>query len=214
MKVGYRTNKVTTMCRLCYNRGIGTHNNTQPTSFVDSTRIGVAVLSGFSILWAVAVLSFSSFTTLQGTALFSATVLFAVTLNVIAARRRFKPVDDIELPYNAATRQRIFIITNVVQAILFSVTISVCLAFALFAYIPLIGAIIVGLHFIPLAKIFAERSFLIVGLVMTLAGAIGLALALIDTLTAHTAVAYVGSANIVTLLSAAYVQIHLYGNRK
>lgn len=145
----------------------------RPESLVDSSRLGVVILSAFAVVWAVAAVALSSVSLTITVAAAVAVVVAAITVNLVAASRHFLAVDEAQLAMGAQQRRTIFIAANVVQAVLFSVLISVCIALGELAYIPLIGAIIVGGHLLPIGLSFGETAFIAAGTLVALAGVVG-----------------------------------------
>lgn len=184
------------------------------TTLVDSTRLGVVILSGFSIVWLAVLVGFSSLDLIAKVAIAVLGLGLAVAAITSAFRSEFDDTTSLSsTPADAATRQKVFIITNIVQAVLFSIAISVCLALAAFNWIPAIGAVIVGLHFLPLAYIFREQAFFIVGTIMAVSGGVGLTLMETSSLNAQNIAASVGLISAAALLVAAFRLLRVYGSR-
>ncbi len=182
------------------------------TSFVESSRLGVLILSAFAVVWTVAAVGLSSLP--LGVSITAAviTVVAAVGLNVGAARRRFAPTDESLAPMTPQRRRTVFIVTNAAQAILFSVTISVCIALGEYAYIPILGSIIVGAHFIPIGLSFAERTFIVGGVVLMASGGLGLIAALAGWAAAPFVVGLVCLINTGALVALALLLIAMHGS--
>ena len=114
----------------------------------------------------------------------------------------------------AAQRRRVFVITNLAQAIIFSVALSVLIATGRVAWIPLVAALVVGLHFLPLARAFAEAAFGAAGLVLAALGGTGLGLVIAGAMTPEVAVAVTAVGSAVTLLATASVMLARHGDRE
>lgn len=173
----------------------------------------MVVLSGFAVVWAAALVGLSSLPWVVRVPCLVLAVLVAGFLNVVAGVRGFRPVEPSALPGDPARRRSVFAITNVVQAVLFSALISVGIATENLSLIPLGGSVIVGAHFWPLGRVFAERSFSVVGTAMVAVGLIGLTAVLTSIVTGPGAVGLVAAVNTVLLLAVAGRQVHRYGNQ-
>lgn len=186
----------------------------QPNPLVDSARLGVVILSAFALVWAVA----SALSSLPLPVTISATVIVlgsAIAVNLVAAGRQFASVDEEKPPPLSARRRRtVFIASNVVQAVLFSVLISVCLALDELAYIPLIGSIIVGGHLIPIGLSFAESAFVAGGGLLVVTGVIGIVTSATSLAGATLAAGVVSLANAVILIVLAGLQIRLHSRQQ
>ncbi|MEY9873895.1 hypothetical protein ABH931_003389 [Streptacidiphilus sp. MAP12-33] len=97
-------------------------------------------------------------------------LLVAVAL-VLAARRLPAPVDR-RLP--AAQRRR-FGQVNAVQWLLIAAIVAGCVLGGVPVLVMPLVAVVVGLHFIPLARVFAEPRMAATGAVLTALGLCGLA---------------------------------------
>lgn len=197
----------------------GTILTTQPSSsetssFVESSRVGVTILSAFALVWAIAAVTLSSLplpVTLVCTGLVLAA---ALTLIIVASSRTFTPTDEARSPIAERHRRTVFIASNIAQAMLFSALISVCIALNHLAYIPLVGSLIVGAHLIPIGLSFAEFNFVAGGGLLIVTGTAG-------TLTAWTSLAapastagVVSLANAAVLLGLAGLQVYLHSSPK
>lgn len=142
----------------------------------DNTRLGITVLCLFGVAWTLVLIPLSSASTPVALTIMAIAVLWAGSLLLASRQRDFTPTEQTSAdaaPLNAAQRQRVFVITNVAQAVVFSVVISICIATARVEWIPLFAALFVGLHFIPLAWAFAELSFGWAGAALTILGGLG-----------------------------------------
>lgn len=184
----------------------------QPNGIVDSSRLGVIILTAFALVWVIAAMALSSVPFALSIAAAVVVVVATITINVVAASRHFAPVDEAELPLAPRQRRTVFVATNIIQAVLFSVLISVCIALNELAYIPLLGSVIVGGHLIPIGLSFGEVTFIVGGglLVLTGGGGIVASSMLFTTSTFSTGV--VSLTNAVVLVALAGVQIRLYSN--
>lgn len=180
----------------------------------DSTRVGITVLCLFGVAWTVVLLPLSSASTPVAIAAMGVAVLWAGTLLVGSRRRDFTAAEAAEAAASELTpaqRQRVFIITNVVQAVVFSVAISICIATDRVGWIPLIAALVVGLHFIPLARAFGEISFRWAGAVLAVVGAGGIMLVMTNAATLAAAVTLTSVGSSITLLAAATALLKRHG---
>lgn len=185
----------------------------QPNKIVDSARIGVIILTGFSLVWIIAALTLSSLPLSITLATAVIVGIGAVIVLAFAASTRFAAVDETTTPMEPARRRKIFISTNIVQAILFSVLISVCIALNQLAYIPLIGSIIVGAHLISIGLSFAEQTFVIGGGLMVVTGIAGTIASVTALTTPSFATGAVSLINAIVLVGLAGLQIHIYGKQ-
>lgn len=184
------------------------------TSFVDSSRLGVIVLCSFAAVWVFAAVGLSSIRpgVTIGAAL--AVLVGAGAVVVASARRTYAPLDEAASPLDPARRRTVFIAANVVQAVLFSVLISVCIAIDALPFIALGGSLIVGAHLIPLGLSFAERTFVLGGVLLMITGTVGLAATATQLVTANLATGGVCLANAVTLVGLAALQVRRHGRHR
>lgn len=179
----------------------------------DNTRLGITVLCLFGVAWTLVLIPLSSASTPVALTIMAIAVLWAGSLLLASRQRDFTPTEQTSAdaaPLNAAQRQRVFVITNVAQAVVFSVVISICIATARVEWIPLFAALFVGLHFIPLAWAFAELSFGWAGAALTILGVLGLLLATVVT-TSEVAVTVTAAGSALTLLVTATVLLQQQG---
>lgn len=186
----------------------------QPHSFVDSSRLGVFILSAFAVVWVVAAVALSSVPLAITIAATVIVLVAAITVNLIAASRRFATVDEEKPAMSPRRRRTVFIASNIVQAVLFSVLISVCLALNELAYIPLIGALIVGGHLIPIGLSFGETAFIVGGALMVLTGIVGTLASSMPLTTPTFAAGVVSLTNAALLIVLAGLQIHLHSRQR
>src|SRR5699024_3012920 len=111
----------------------------QSNKFVDSSRLGVIILSIFALVWAIAAMVLSTVPLALTVPAAAMVFIAAAAIITIANSRRFVAVDEQQLPMAPRQRRTIFIAANIVQAILFSLMLSVCIALGDMAYIPLSG---------------------------------------------------------------------------
>src|SRR5699024_4048693 len=135
----------------------------QSNKFVDSSRLGVTILSIFALVWAIAAMVLSTVPLTLTVPAAALVFIAAAAIITIANSRRFVAVDEQQLPMAPRQRRTIFIAANIVQAILFSVLLSVSIALDELAYILLGGSVIVGLHLIPIGLSFGEKAFIVDG---------------------------------------------------
>lgn len=167
----------------------------------------------FGVAWTLVLIPLSSASTPVALTIMAIAVLWAGSLLLASRQRDFTPTEQTSAdaaPLNAAQRQRVFVITNVAQAVVFSVVISICIATARVEWIPLFAALFVGLHFIPLAWAFAELSFGWAGAALTILGVLGLLLATVVT-TSEVAVTVTAAGSALTLLVTATVLLQQQG---
>lgn len=99
----------------------------------DNTRLGITVLCLFGVAWTLVLIPLSSASTPVALTIMAIAVLWAGSLLLASRQRDFTPTEQTSAdaaPLNAAQRQRVFVITNVAQAVVFSVVISICIATA------------------------------------------------------------------------------------
>lgn len=179
----------------------------------DNTRVGITVLCAFGVAWTLILIPLSALSTPLAVVTMGIALLWAGVLLVVARGRDFAVADAAEgSPLSAAQRRRAFVITNLAQAGIFSVAISICIATDRIGWIPLIAALVVGLHFVPLALAFGEAALGAAGIVLAVLGATGLVLALMGTVTVEVAVAITAVSATITLLTAATVLLARYGS--
>lgn len=97
----------------------------------------------------------------------------AVTLGLMLAARRFLP-SSAGGPFPAARRRR-FNQINGLQWLLIVAIAVVCARAALPVLIPPLVAIVVGLHFLPLAAVFEQPRLRVPAALLAAAGALGMA---------------------------------------
>lgn len=185
----------------------------QSSSFVDSSRGGVLVLTAFALVWAGAAVGLSSIPTAGTVAAAALVLLAAVAVNAVAVSRHFPPTGEADLPLDQHRRRTVYLATNIAQAVLFSVLISVCIALGELAYIPLIGSLIVGAHFVPLGLSFGELSYLAGGGLLILTGLAGIVVSTTPLTTAALATGVVSLTNAAVLISLAGLQVHLHSTQ-
>ncbi|WP_192498762.1 hypothetical protein [Ornithinimicrobium pratense] len=187
----------------------------EPVTVVDNTRVGITVLCAFGVAWTLILIPLSALSTPLAVVATGIAVLWAGVLWAVARGRDFAQADAaVGSELSAAQRRRVFVITNLAQAVIFSVAISICIATGRIGWVPLIAALVVGLHFLPLARVFAESIFGVAGLVLAVLGGTGLVLALMGAVTVEVAVAITAVAAAITLLTAATVLLARYGTRE
>lgn len=182
----------------------------QPSSFVESDRVGVVILSAFAVVWVAAAVGLSTVPLAVSIPVAVVIVGVAIAMNLAARARHFEATDDEISPVAERQRRIIFIASNGVQAVLFSVLISICIATDELAFIPLVGAIIVGAHFFPIGLSFKDRAFLVGGGLLVFTGAAGTAIATTSMSTPEFAAGIVCLINAVVLVSVAGFQVRLY----
>jgi hypothetical protein len=183
----------------------------------DDTRVGITVLSLFGLAWTVVLPFLSSASTPVAVAAMGAATLWAGGLLLACRRRDFTAAEAnaaAASELSASQRQRIFVITNVVQAVVFSVAISICIATGRVGWIPLIAALVVGVHFVPLARAFGEASFRWAGAVLAVLGGAGLLLVAVGTTTPEGAVTVTASGSAIALLATATALLGRHGRTK
>lgn len=194
---------------------ISSRDSEPATTVADSTVVGITVLCLFSVAWTVVLLPLSSASTLVALIAVGISILWAGCLALVCHRRSFSDADAATASdLSSSQRQRIFVVTNVAQAVVFSVAISVCIATARIELIPLIAALVVGAHFIPLAWAFNETAFRWAGAVLAALGGSGLVLTTIGATTPEESVTITAVGASVTLLTAASVLLQRHGHRK
>lgn len=193
---------------------VGASQSQEPGTLVDSTRVGITVLSLFGVAWTLILIPLSALSTPVAVVAMVVAVLWAGTLLVAARGRDFTVADTApDSDLSAAQRRRIFVVTNLAQAAIFSVAISVCIATERVGWVPLVAALVVGLHFLPLAGAFGEVSFGGAGLVLAVLGGAGLLLVVVGAVTPEVAVAGTAVAAAVTLLTTAALLLVRDGTR-
>ena len=182
----------------------------QSNKFVDSSRLGVIILSIFALVWAIAAMVLSTVPLTLTVPAAAMVFIAAAAIITIANSRRFVAVDEQQLPMAPRQRRTIFIAANIVQAILFSVLLSVCIALDELAYIPLGGSVIVGAHLIPIGLSFGEKAFMVGGSLLVLTGISGLVVSWVLFTTSAFASGVVSLLNALVLIGLAAVQLRLY----
>ena len=175
----------------------------QSNKFVDSSRLGVIILSIFALVWAIAAMVLSTVPLALTVPAAAMVFIAAAAIITIANSRRFVAVDEQQLPMAPRQRRTIFIAANIVQAILFSVLLSVCIALDELAYIPLGGSVIVGAHLTPI-------GLMVGGSLLVLTGISGLVVSWVLFTTSAFASGVVSLLNALVLIGLAAVQLRLY----
>jgi hypothetical protein len=184
------------------------------TVVADDTQVGITVLCLFGVAWTLVLIPLSSASTTAALAAMVAASLWAGGLLLACRRRDFTAAEAAGAAASdltAAQRQRVFVVTNVVQAVVFSVAISVCIATARVGWIPLVAALVVGVHFVPLARAFGEVSFRWAGAVLAVLGGSGLILVPAGTTTPRMAVTITAMGSSIALLAAATALLRRHG---
>ncbi|MFH8238374.1 hypothetical protein [Streptomyces sp. NPDC018321] len=102
----------------------------------------------------------------------------AVAVGLMLAARRVLPASA-GGPFPADRRRR-FLQINVVQWLLILITAQVCARAGAPVLIPPLIAIVVGLHFLPLAAVFEQPRLRVPAALLSAAGAAGVAVWLVD----------------------------------
>lgn len=192
-------------------------DNAPGTVAADNTQLGIVVLCVFGLAWTVVLLPLSSATTSVALVAMGLAGLWTIILMFASRRLDFTAAEETAAAAAGLTptqRQRIFVITNVVQAVVFSVTISICIAIGRIDWIPLLAALVVGLHFMPLAWAFVEISFRWAGAVLAILGGSGIVLVTVTSTTTATAVTGTAMGSAVTLLLTATALLKRHGRRR
>lgn len=180
----------------------------------DNTRLGITVLCLFGVAWTVVLLPLSSASTPVALTAIGLASLWVGSLLLACRRREFAAAEGAAAAasnLSAAQRQRIFVMTNVAQALVFSVAISICIATARVGWIPLIAALVVGVHFMPLARAFDEVSFGWAGALLAIFGGSGLVLVTVSVTTLEAAVTITAVGSSITLLTTATALLGHHG---
>ncbi|MGO1543735.1 MAG: hypothetical protein ACTHXA_05260 [Gulosibacter sp.] len=186
----------------------------EPNSFIESSRVGVMILSIFGLVWALAAVGLSNLPLLLTVSAAVIAALLTIVLNLVAASRQFNATDETKALVGTRRRRKVFIASNIAQAVLFSVLISVCLALNQLPYLALIGSIIVGAHLIPIGISFGERPFIAGGTLLVVTGCAGILAVVFELVSESTAAGVVSLVNAAVLLILAGLQIALYGRRR
>lgn len=187
------------------------------TVAADNTKLGIVVLCVFGLAWTVVLLPLSSASTPVALVAMGIAGLWTAILVFTCRRFDFTAAEETAAAaagLTATQRQRIFVITNVAQAVVFSVTISVCIAIGRIDWIPLLAALVVGLHFMPLAWALDELSFRWAGAVLAILGGSGVLLVAVTSTTPATAVTGTAMGSAVTLLITATALLKRHGRRR
>ncbi len=187
------------------------------TVAADNTQVGITVLCLFGMAWTLVLIPLASASTTVAMAAMGLAVLWAGGLLLACRRRDFTAAEAAEAAASdltAAQRQRVFVVTNVAQAVVFSVAISVCIATARIGWIPLVAALVVGVHFVPLARAFGEASFRWAGAVLAVLGGSGLTLITLGTMAPEVAVTVAAVGSSITLLATATALLRRHGRRR
>ncbi|MCC5947633.1 MAG: hypothetical protein JJT89_04180 [Nitriliruptoraceae bacterium] len=186
------------------------------TVAADNTQLGTTVLCLFGVAWTLVLIPLSSASTTVSLAAMGMACLWAGTLLLACRRRDFTAAEAAEAATSELTpaqRQRVFVITNVAQAVVFSVAISICIATARVSWVPLVAAFVVGVHFVPLAWAFGEIAFRWAGAVLAVLGGSGLILVTVNTATPEVAVTITAVGSAITLLATATALLSRHGRR-
>jgi hypothetical protein len=189
-------------------------NAPESVTMADNTRVGIAVLCAFGVAWTLILIPLSALSTPVALVAMGIAILWAGVLLAVVRGRDFAVADAaMGSKFSAAQRRRVFVVTNLAQAVVFSVAISICIATDRIGWVPLVAALVVGLHFLPLARVFGEAAFGAAGLVLAVLGGTGLVLVLMGAVTPEAAVAITAVAAAITLLTAATALLTRYGTR-
>lgn len=90
----------------------------QSRSLVESSHLGVIVLTGFAVVWVVAAAMLSSLPMAVTLAAAVGVLLVGVAIILAASRRRFDPTDESRSPIDPRHRRSVFIVANIAQAVL------------------------------------------------------------------------------------------------
>ena len=150
------------------------------------------VMAGFGTLWWLA--GAGPVGGVPGSAALALGVVIGLTLAVNAARRLSAHGEQERFERNA----RQFAMINVIQALGIAATIVVADRIGATAWIPAVIAIAVGVHFLPLARLFAAPEYRWTGALMIGVGVVGAALALAGV-AASVVLTVVGLSTAVTL---------------
>ncbi len=186
------------------------------TVAADNTQVGITVLCLFGVAWTLVLIPLSSASTTVSLAAMGIACLWTGSLLLACRRRDFTAAEAAEAAASDLTpaqRQRVFVMTNVAQAVVFSVAISICMATARVGWVPLVAALVVGVHFVPLARAFGEISFRWAGAVLAVLGGSGLILVTVNTTTPEGAVTITAVGSAITLLATATALLRRHGRR-
>ncbi|RFU85621.1 hypothetical protein DY218_16125 [Streptomyces triticagri] len=138
-------------------------------------KAGVGFFALFGLAWWAAALSAFDSTAVVAVAAVAGVVLSALLM--VAAKRLLPESAGGRLPKEQG---RAFGRINLVQWVVIAVIVVVCGRAGVPEFIPALVAIVVGVHFLPLAAVFGQPHMRVPGVLLIVAGAAGCGIGLAD----------------------------------